>query len=90
MDGMGWDGISPDRSISRSPDSDKNHTSFRFGWMRQLSEDGPLKDGEGAFFLSYFQLLKFKAMSHSSEVIHISCGPNLEQSYSTCCKISHD
>ena len=25
MDGMGWDGISPDRSISRSPSGDKKH-----------------------------------------------------------------
>ena len=32
MDGLGWDGISPDRSISRSPSGDNNASEkFKLG-----------------------------------------------------------
>ena len=36
-DGLGWDGISPDRSISRSPSGDKNYVSCRWRLLDNIT-----------------------------------------------------
>ena len=53
-DGMGWDGISPDRSISRSPDGDKNHMNVI---AFDLSEEGGACTPEN-YNISKMQLVK--------------------------------